>query len=59
MLVESYLPVNLAKLNYSEIHERLKDRPSDELFKLLDERSVKIGDTPSNCLPRVETRNAS
>jgi len=42
--------MTLAKLSYADIHRRLDHRPSDELLRLLDDRSVKVGDTAADLL---------
>jgi len=37
-------------MTYNELHEQLKNRPSLELIGLLDERSIKVGDTAAGVL---------
>ena len=48
--------MTLAKLTYADLHERLKDRSSLELLDLLDERSIKVGDTAAGLLSSREER---
>ena len=55
-LLVSCLKMILTKLNYAEIHERLKDRPSLDLLDLLDARSTKVGDTAAALLSSRDER---
>ena len=50
------MEVKLARLSYAEISERLKNRASFELLDLLDDRSIKVGDTAASLLSSREER---
>ena len=45
-------PMNLAHLTYEQLELALRDEPDEQLIEMLDERSVKIGDTASSILSR-------
>jgi hypothetical protein len=48
--------MTLAKLTYAEVHKRLAKRSSEKLLALLDERSIRVGDTAECLLSLREER---